>query len=131
MDADSFDWGTGWSILADHYGFALLMPEQQRSNNLNRCFNWFNPQDIRRESGETCSISQMIAWMIRNRKDTTQRIFVTGLSAGGAMTSAMLAIIQRLLQQARFSPGYRTEWRVMRGKRSMECFGRRVDPPMN
>jgi poly(hydroxyalkanoate) depolymerase family esterase len=91
QDARSFDRGTGWSVLADHYGFALLVPEQQRSNNLNRCFNWFNPQDTQRESGEACSISQMIAWMTRNHKDTKQRNFVTGLSAGGAMTSAMLA----------------------------------------
>jgi poly(hydroxyalkanoate) depolymerase family esterase len=91
QDARGYDSGAGWSSLADHYGFALLMPEQQGANNLNRCFNWFNPQDTRRDSGEAGSISQMIAWMADNHKLDRHRIFVTGLSAGGAMTSAMLA----------------------------------------
>ena len=44
----AYDFGTGWSTLAKRYGFALLMPEQQRSNNANTCFNWFNPEDVAR-----------------------------------------------------------------------------------
>ncbi len=73
------------------YGFALLMPEQQRSNNAQACFNWFNPEDIARDRGEACSIRQMIARMAADHGIDTRRIFVTGLSAGGAMTSVMLA----------------------------------------
>ena len=45
QNAAGYDLGTGWSTLAKHYGFALLLPEQQPSNNANRCFNWFDPQD--------------------------------------------------------------------------------------
>ena len=67
------------------------MPEQQRSNNANGCFNWFNPEDTARERGEACSIRQMIARMVGDHKIDERRIFVTGLSAGGAMTSVMLA----------------------------------------
>jgi poly(hydroxyalkanoate) depolymerase family esterase len=89
--AASYDLGAGWSTLAKHYGFALLMPEQQRSNNANGCFNWFNPQDTTRDSGEVCSIRQMIARMVGDIGLDQRRVFVTGLSAGGAMTSAMLA----------------------------------------
>jgi poly(hydroxyalkanoate) depolymerase family esterase len=89
--AAGYDMGAGWSTLASHYGFALLMPEQQQSNNANGCFNWFNPQDTARGSGEACSIRQMIARMARDHKIDKRRIFVTGLSAGGAMTSVMLA----------------------------------------
>ena len=55
--------GAGWSTLAEHYGFALLMPEQQRTNNAKGCFNWFNPDDTARDHGEACSIRQMIARM--------------------------------------------------------------------
>src|ERR1044072_7301795 len=51
-----YDLGTGWSTLAERYGFALLLPEQQRSNNPNGCFNWFRPADARRGRGETLSI---------------------------------------------------------------------------
>ena len=47
--AAGYDLGAGWSTLAKRYGFALLMPEQQPSNNANGCFNWFNPEDIARE----------------------------------------------------------------------------------
>jgi poly(hydroxyalkanoate) depolymerase family esterase len=89
--AAGYDLGAGWSTLAKRYGFALLMPQQQPCNNVNGCFNWFNPEDTARERGEACSIRQMIAHMVRDIGIDPHRIFVTGLSAGGAMTSVMLA----------------------------------------
>jgi poly(hydroxyalkanoate) depolymerase family esterase len=89
--AAGYDMGAGWSTLAKQYGFALLMPQQQPSNNANTCFNWFNPEDTARDSGEACSIRHMIARMVADCKINKHRIFVTGLSAGGAMTSVMLA----------------------------------------
>jgi poly(hydroxyalkanoate) depolymerase family esterase len=91
QNAAGYDIGAGWSTLADRYGFALLMPEQKASNNGNGCFNWFNPEDIVRDGGEAFSIRQMIARMARDHSIDSKRIFVTGLSAGGAMTSVMLA----------------------------------------
>jgi poly(hydroxyalkanoate) depolymerase family esterase len=89
--ASGYDLGAGWSSLATRYGFALLMPEQQASNNPNGCFNWFNPNDTARDRGEACSIRQMIARMVGDVGIDAHRVFVTGLSAGGAMTSVMLA----------------------------------------
>jgi poly(hydroxyalkanoate) depolymerase family esterase len=89
--AAGYDLGAGWSTLAKRYGFVLLMPQQQPSNNAQGCFNWFNPEDTARESGEAGSIRQMIARMVGDHKINERRIFVTGLSAGGAMTSVMLA----------------------------------------
>jgi poly(hydroxyalkanoate) depolymerase family esterase len=89
--AAGYDTGAGWSMLAERYGFALLMPEQKTSNNGNGCFNWFNPEDITRDGGEALSIRQMIAQMARDHSIDPDRIFITGLSAGGAMTSVMLA----------------------------------------
>jgi poly(hydroxyalkanoate) depolymerase family esterase len=91
QNAAGYDFGAGWSTLAKHYGFALLMPEQRTSNNGNACFNWFNPEDSRRGRGEACSIRQMIARMASQYRIDKHRVFVTGLSAGGAMTSVMLA----------------------------------------
>jgi poly(hydroxyalkanoate) depolymerase family esterase len=90
--AAGYDRGAGWSTLAKRYGFALLLPEQQVSNNGHTCFNWFNSDDISRGRGEACSIRQMIARMVADHGIDQRRIFITGLSAGGAMTSVMLAI---------------------------------------
>ena len=59
--AAGYDFGAGWSTLADRYGFALVFPEQQRSNNPNGCFNWFLPGDTERDRGEAHSIRQMVA----------------------------------------------------------------------
>jgi poly(hydroxyalkanoate) depolymerase family esterase len=89
--AASYDLGVGWSTLADRYGFVLLLPQQQMSNNPNNCFNWFLPDDIARGSGEALSIRQMIAAAVAAHGIDRNRVFVTGLSAGGAMTSVMLA----------------------------------------
>jgi poly(hydroxyalkanoate) depolymerase family esterase len=91
MSAADYDRGAGWSTLADQYGFALLMPEQSRQNNLTRSFNWFEPADTQREEGEAHSIMQMVEQMVSDHHIDRTRIFVTGLSAGGAMTLAMLA----------------------------------------
>lgn len=89
--AADYDHGSGWSQLADRHGFALLYPEQQRANNPNLCFNWFLPGDIRRDSGEALSIAQMVRGMVAAHDLDRRRVFVTGLSAGGAMAAVMLA----------------------------------------
>jgi feruloyl esterase len=91
QSAADYNHGAGWSTLADRYGFALLMPEQQRSNNPNGCFNWFQPEDAQRGRGEAASIHQMVETMVRDKGTDPRRVFITGLSAGGAMTSVMLA----------------------------------------
>ena len=87
----SYDFGAGWSTLADRHGFVLLLPEQQRANNANNCFNWFSAGDIERGRGEAMSIRCMVEKMIVDHEIDRRRVFVTGLSAGGAMTSVMLA----------------------------------------
>lgn len=91
QDAAVYDHGSGWSTLADRHGFILLFPEQQRSNNPMLCFNWFSGQDTRRGMGEAASIRSMIEAMKTAHGVDPERIFVTGLSAGGAMASVMLA----------------------------------------
>src|SRR5258706_3746224 len=66
--AADYDLGAGWSTLAKHYGFVLLMPEQQPSNkNANGCFNWFNPEDTARGRGEASSIRQT-SWSVHRKR---------------------------------------------------------------
>ncbi|GGE34137.1 LpqC, poly [Agaricicola taiwanensis] len=91
QDAEAYDRGTGWTRLADAAGFAVLYPEQQAANNPKNCFSWFQPGDTRRGAGEALSIRQMIDAMVMRHDIDKDRVFITGLSAGGAMTSVMLA----------------------------------------
>jgi poly(hydroxyalkanoate) depolymerase family esterase len=86
-----YDFGAGWSTLADRYGFVLLMPQQEPTNNPNKCFNWFLSRHIERDRGEALSIRQMVDSMIRDHNIDPHRVYVTGLSAGGAMTVVLLA----------------------------------------
>ncbi len=81
----------GWNELADQGGFYVVYPEQQASNNQNKCFDWFVGDDIRRDSGEALSIKQMVDHAKAQYAIDDTRVFVTGLSAGGAMTAVMLA----------------------------------------
>jgi poly(hydroxyalkanoate) depolymerase family esterase len=89
--ADEYDHGTGWSSLADSLGFAVLYPQQQAANNPKNCFSWFLPGDIARGKGEALSIRAMVEHAIATFASDRREVFVTGLSAGGAMASVMLA----------------------------------------
>ncbi len=88
--------GAGWVELADRHGFALLCPEQARGNNANLCFNWFEDGDVRRGAGEAGSIAAMIRHALHTHDLDPDRVFVTGLSAGGAMAAVMLAAYPEL-----------------------------------
>jgi poly(hydroxyalkanoate) depolymerase family esterase len=81
----------GWMTLSDRLGVPLVLPEQAGENNHGRCFNWFQPTHVRRGSGEAQSIRQMVASAVQRFGSDPKRTFIAGLSAGGAMTAAMLA----------------------------------------
>jgi poly(hydroxyalkanoate) depolymerase family esterase len=89
--SDEYDHGTGWSSLADRLGFAVVYPQQQPANNPKNCFSWFLPGDIARGHGEALSIREMVEHAIATFAADRRKVFVTGLSAGGAMASVMLA----------------------------------------
>ncbi|MFC3075902.1 extracellular catalytic domain type 1 short-chain-length polyhydroxyalkanoate depolymerase [Shinella pollutisoli] len=91
QDAASYDRAAGWSTLAEERGFAVVYAEQKRSNNPGLCFTWFRPSEVTRDRGELMSIRQMVAHAADLAASDAGRIFVTGLSAGGAMAAAALA----------------------------------------
>lgn len=95
QSAADYDDETGWVQYADRFGFALLLPEQKRGlyfgNHPLGCFNWYYRGDQGRYGGEALSIIQMVDRMIADYGSDPARVYVTGLSAGGAMTAALLA----------------------------------------
>jgi len=83
-----FATGTSMNLLAEQYGFVVVYPQQTSTYNQSLCWNWFTTANQYRGSGEPASIVGMIQAI---QQDTTRwtidpsRIYVAGLSAGGAM----------------------------------------------
>ncbi|MGV9252765.1 extracellular catalytic domain type 1 short-chain-length polyhydroxyalkanoate depolymerase [Streptomyces sp. NPDC003697] len=91
QDAAGYGNNSGWTQLADRWGFSVVLPQQQSANNLSNCFDWFQAGDIERGQGEAASIAQMVDRQLADVSGDARRVYVTGLSAGGAMTSVMMA----------------------------------------
>lgn len=85
----------GWEELADQYGFHVIYPEQQSGNNMAYCFNWAGDYGdfsmLERGRDENGSIAAMVQWMISEQGADPTRVFVTGHSAGAAMSLVMLS----------------------------------------
>lgn len=89
---------TGWNKLADLNDFVVVYPQQKILNNPNLCFNWFLDKDIEKGRGECESIFQMISYAKRNYSIDSNRIYITGLSAGAAMSLVMTATHPQLFK---------------------------------
>lgn len=89
--ASSYGAQTEWGNLGQRFGFAVVFGEQESANNSLSCFNWFQPGDIARGQGEALSIKQMVDSMKSTQGSDPARVFVTGMSAGGLMTTVMMA----------------------------------------
>nr|WP_112469198.1 PHB depolymerase family esterase [Streptomyces triticisoli] len=98
QDAQTYADNSGLPELADRYGFLVVFAETTTSNNFNKCFNWFQTADNRRGQGEAASIRQMASHTVSAYGADARRTYVTGLSAGGAMTSVMLATYPDVFQ---------------------------------
>lgn len=91
QDAESYERAAGWVPLAEERGFAVVYAQQREASNPRLCFTWFRPSEVTRDRGELMSLRQMVADAAGRAASDPERIFITGLSAGGAMTAAMLA----------------------------------------
>ncbi|GAA1432582.1 PHB depolymerase family esterase [Streptomyces thermospinosisporus] len=91
QNASGYAAGSGWTRLADRWGFSVVLPQQRSANNASNCFNWFQPGDIARGQGEAASVAQMVDRQLADVSGDPARVYVTGLSAGGGMTAVMMA----------------------------------------
>ena len=83
---------SGWNKLADINNFIVIYPQQKFINNTNLCFNWFLNHDINKDKGECESIFEMINYTKSKFNIDTSKIFITGFSAGAAMSLVMTAV---------------------------------------
>jgi poly(hydroxyalkanoate) depolymerase family esterase len=89
QNAAGYGTGSGWTQLADRWGFSVVLPQQQSANNASLCFNWFQSGDIARGQGEAASVAQMVERQVGDVSGG--RVYVTGLSAGGGLAAVMMA----------------------------------------
>lgn len=88
QNGEQFAMQSGFLGLAKQHQFNLLIPQQNKNNNIQSCFNWFSPQDQQLNQGESLSLKQMVETL--KEKLQVTNVYIAGFSAGGAMTSAML-----------------------------------------
>lgn len=90
QDAQDFARGTRMNEAAQGAGALVLYPTQSQAANANGCWNWFRPQDQHQGSGEPALLLAMVRHAMASHAVDPERIYVAGLSAGGAM-AALLA----------------------------------------
>lgn len=85
QDPDDFAAGTEMNATAEAQGYIVVYPEQSEGANPLKCWNWFRPADRRRESGETAMIAALTREVMTMFNIDGARVYVAGMSAGGAM----------------------------------------------
>ena len=91
QDPDDFAAGTGMNERAREQGFFVLYPAQSQDANPSRCWNWFKHKHQQRGSGEAALLAAMTETVMKKHGIDPRRVYIAGLSAGGAMAAIVAA----------------------------------------
>jgi len=128
QDPVTFSSGTRMNQLADQQGFLVLYPEQRRWANVFRCWNWFD-SSAQRAGGEAALIAGMVREVVAAYAVDPARVYIAGLSAGGAMTTIMASCYGDLFAACAVHSGlmYRAAESVSEASKAMK-HGSRASP---
>ncbi|MDO5681670.1 MAG: PHB depolymerase family esterase [Propionibacteriaceae bacterium] len=130
--AADFAASTRFNQLADRHQFIVVYPEQSMVNNATRCWNWAQPQNQQRNSGEPASLAGIVQRVIADRtrwRVDPDRVYAVGLSAGGAMAMTLGATYPDIFAAvgSHSAPPYRSASSSSQALSAMQ--GRRLTPP--
>lgn len=97
--------GTGWNQIAELNNLVVIYPQVPEGSNPLSCWNWYLPENQRRDSGQLKTIMDEINTVIRTLKLKNPDIFVTGISSGAATATGLLACFPKLFKAATIHSG--------------------------